>query len=334
MLVLHAVMALLALLTLPAVIIGFGCAWVIAIGAVRNRQRDLAVLSAALVLLTLAWLPFGWHFAQHPEMTSWITAPNAAQWVSLQAWAVSGSGLFQLPMNIPEHALLWGSRALGVGLLGLALLGACRNPLIGVWYFGALTSVFAASWLIRPLWTYRYFMPFFPALFVLVARGIELVWQRRRSAGFALAGSLLSVQAAAAYGALHAGPIEDWRSAARHVATRALAGDVVVAAAPPLNPQNPIGVFDYYYRGAVEPTYWDNDSLDAWELKLASLLAGVAPAKSTLWLVLRVDDGGAQSDELSRRLSRTAFVERERFARVDVLRVSPGTRRWLAGAGN
>lgn len=301
--------AYLALLTFPAVALGLVGIFGFALWRLRGESRAMLSLLALGALIGIAWAPFVWIGAHHQEGTAWLSRPNALAPVSLHGWALLSTSLFL--GDVPGASAI--TRAASVLVLGLACLGAWAHPLgrkLGSWFYGIVLALFALSFLARPMWLGRYFMPFAPALFVLVALGIGKLRERSRALHGAAFGALVAVELVGILGIWHAAPSEDWRSAAAFLQERVSPGDtVVVAGAQALTDDAP-GVWAHYWGG---PSRYLEDGLDEIEPGYLG------------WVVVRVDAPEIGLERVE-RFSRKRDAEQVRFPGVDVFKLGSTTR--------
>jgi 4-amino-4-deoxy-L-arabinose transferase-like glycosyltransferase len=300
-LLVHCAGAYLALLTFPPVILGLGGMWLFGLWSMRGSKRHTAMLAIAALVTTSAWLPLALVLIEHPEATGWIAKPSVSQFSTIQGWAFVSTGLWQVPL--PWQIMNWTSRALSLLVLVLALIGALssKGRAIGIWYFAVLCAIFALSVLVRPVWTYRYFMPFFPALFFLVGCALDRLRTIFRPAFYALLAILIGSELLASSAAALGSPLEDWRAAAGEVSAQARAADLVVVATPIVDPSN-TGVWSYYYRGSARELYWASkrNSTDEWLGKLVELQQDQQGSDARLWVVLRTSEMSAAENEALR----------------------------------
>jgi hypothetical protein len=320
----HAVAAYLALLAFPAVVLGIGMAWLLSLWHLRRSTSRLGTLLGVAVVVSVCWLPFLIRLVTGPDGAGWNVRPTLAQVVWLEGWAFTSDSLSHLHMH--WHDTRNANLLLSLLVAVLAVLGAvrARGRAIGVWYFTILALVFTVSVTVQPVWTPRYFMPFFPALFCLVANGLDAIRNRWRPGFYVLFSVLAGFELVGSAADARDGSLEDWRTAAHEVAARAAKTDLIVVSAMPIDPGKS-GVWDYYYRGSTPVLYWRSDynSLDEWQNKLSELRRGLPPT-AKLWLALRTMPLGFEKlPALRARLSESFDVDYQSFNGVDLFSLKP-----------
>jgi uncharacterized membrane protein len=309
----YTLLAYAALLTFPLCSLGIAGMSLLAMLELRDDRRGFTAVLAAGLIVLIAWSPFVSIAIAHPEGTNWISPPKLAAPITLHGWAVISDAAFTT--GLP--GALWVTRGASVLVLGLALIGSASRGAgwrIGAVFYGSLVLLFAISVARRPVWLPRYFMPLLPALFVLVALGLDripTVWQRRTVIAL-LAGAELVLCVATSMPQPH----EQWRDAAQYVQARADQGDVVIVAqAWPAGPQRET-VWSYYYQAAT--------------LYIAGQTAMVLPeirraaTGRATWVVLRTNAPEVYADRgegLRRELALVFQMERQTFGSIDVLKL-------------
>lgn len=320
----HGFAAYFALLAFPPAALGLGVMWLLALWSRRRSPPLAGYLLATSVVVTALWVPFALTLLRHPEATSWVVAPRVSQLWNLHGWALFGTGLFQ-PM-LPWKLMTWASRLLCMLTLALAFAGAydARRRAVALWYFGIVGALFVVSVAIRPLWTERYFMPFFPALFLLIAGGLDELRQRVRPAAFVALALLVGFELVSSTATALAGPLEDWRGATALVSGSATPDDVVVVSPAGLDASN-TGVFSYYYRGQAPVTYFESSSHTAreWQALIARRNPQLVKPAARMWLVLRASTlPPGEQQALNADLQRDFSLQVQSFQGVDVLRLA------------
>lgn len=320
----HGLASYLALLACPPALVGLALMWLLCALKLRNDWSRLAMLTGLSLVIGLAWLPFALRLLANPEGISWITRPTPGQVLDLQGWAFGAKGLSELPLN--WRIARWAMRLSSLLILGLALVGGLtvRGRAIAAWYFAIVAIAFIASITVQPVWTPRYFMPFFPALFFLVAHGLDVIRTRSRSAFLVFVSVLAVFELTSSTADALYGPVEDWRHVATKVSSAATKNDIVVVSALPIDPSN-TGVWQYYYRGAAPVVYWrsERNSSDEWRSKLAEIARGLAPT-GHLWLALRTSPiADERRSEIRARLAESFTLKSEDFNGVELLSLEP-----------
>jgi hypothetical protein len=320
----HGVAGCLALLAFPLAIPGLGMMWLFCCWSVMKSKRlMLAVVVTALLTLAV-WLPFFVPFLGKQDGTTWVPRPGLDQPAALQRWALVLGGWWSLPL--PFSILNWSWRFFAAAVTILAVAGALRPRYraIGAGYFGVVFAIFFVSILAVPIWSFRYFMGVFPALFFLVACGLDAVRGFSAAAFRVLFGAIVCLELLSSALQARAAPLEDWRGAAAAFSKGGGPRDLIVVTAMPLEP-NDRGVWGYYYRGSAEEIYWrsERNSPDEWEAKVEELQQGMDRG-SKLWIVLRNSPFSAvELDALFARLRQRFAVEKQAFNGVDLLLLTP-----------
>lgn len=322
-LALHTLLAVAALLTFPPVLAGIACLWLFAGWSSRSSRKRLPMLLASSALTLALWVPFASLVVAPRELVAWLPAPKPIQLITVHGWAFVGDALS--PGDTPRPLL----DAVGKGLpallvIGLSLLGyrSLAARVVGVWYYGILSAIFLMSVFVASFWFSRYFIPFFPALYYLVAEGLLALRAARRWIFQGTAALLLTLEVAAGILTDASAPIEDWRATARIVTAEGKAGDLALVSALPLAADGS-GVWQHYYRGAPQVVYWrsKNKSAVEWTSHAGELMAGLAPG-STLWIVLRTAVlGNQQLAALAQALGAKFAVTRSSLPGVELLAV-------------
>jgi mannosyltransferase len=124
-----------------------------------------------------------------------------------------------------------------------------------MWGFLLVLAIFAAAQVSVAMWGDRYLLVAAPYLFILLAEGIRLLWQRRRR----IALVLIVVYAIAVGSALiryFTMPYRhDWRGLVQTIQTQQQKGDHVIVYPEYFQP-----VFDYYYRNPTHRFVVNRDS--------------------------------------------------------------------------
>jgi hypothetical protein len=316
MLLCHALVGYLALLTFPLVSLGLGSLWLLEAFRSRHTPRSLVPVATVALALGLAWAPFVIVGLLNRWGIAWLQRPRGSAWFELNGWAFASLSPFDL--ELPEPLGL----VLSACVLGLAIFGAALPRLRGIAlaYFGIVSVLFVASLSLKPLWMPRYFTPFLPALYLLTAAGIARVAERSRAAAAVAAAALAAVQLVCAGASAARGSLEDWRGVAAELSALARPSDRVVVSVLPLEPTE-TGVWSYYYAGEAASLHFNAQSVEDWLEKIETVRReSSVPAR--LWLVLCASnlDPGVQR-ALVAKLKQVYRVEHVAFTGIDRLRI-------------
>jgi mannosyltransferase len=178
--------------------------------------------------------------------------------------------------------------ALGVvGVMAFAVLPhrmqkTSRIQWAAIWGFSLVLSIFAAAQVSVAMWGDRYLLVAAPYIFILLAEGIRLLWQRRRR----IALFLIVMYAIAVGSALiryFTVPYRhDWRGLVQTIQTQKQKGDQVI-----LYPEYFQAVFDYYYRDPANRSVVNRDSEVADTTKI---LETTRADQQRYWLVFSEHD--------------------------------------------
>lgn len=256
---------------------------VLVVALIRSRRREALILIAMLAVGAVPLAAYAWSRAQHGVDPVFGFRPLDS--IVPEVWGTFLVGrtneVFQ-----PWWAVLPSAAVLFIGLIG-GLIGKARrwSTLAVALYLWVPLLAFYAATFIRPLYTGpRHVMFILPPVYLLVAYGLSLLWQRWRVVGVAalavvliIMGWWLRVQ--------FTDPAylkDDMRSAACTAAAQAAPDDVVV-----VHDAITSLVFDYYYQRCggrapwkIIPTY---PSLDV-DLALQDFQA-TAQNAARLWFI-------------------------------------------------
>jgi 4-amino-4-deoxy-L-arabinose transferase-like glycosyltransferase len=198
--------------------------------------------------------------------------------------------------------------------------------LCSLYLFAPLAAAWAVSQ-VKPLYSLRYLLPFVPAYYILIARGLDSLLSALaarpalRLATWALAiTALASMGLVGVAGAATRVQATDWRVIADRIVTSAEADDIVVFV-PGWN----VKPFDYYARGRVG-TYGDTP-IPITVSNASDVVAKAAVGRSRLWFVHTTGHYADADNYLGSYLDATATrLDEQRFAgdiSVSLYRLKP-----------
>lgn len=246
----------------------------------QRTVRYWALAQALVALLFLPWLPTLISQVQAGG-GGWVARGGNPGLGALVSTAVAYSVGPDLSWISP-----WLRRVAYLAFGGLIVLGLLPHPTVAKnERFGAMFALvwlvvpIAAAWLVsqvKPLYSLRYLLPFLPAYYILVGRGlsrISLDWLRPLALAAVCAAGLAGVAGSATHMQQ-----TDWRAIAGYVLRQSDQNTVVVFA-PGWNWKP----FDYYARGAVDML--GDTPLPIRTDQVVDVVAQAQTGHTALWLV-------------------------------------------------
>lgn len=291
--------------------------WFALVGWRNVRMRRSFVLSGLVLFLGyLPWLPVLWQqLFVGGGVLAWIGGANGSGLMGVLADLFFNRSNLLQPDAGPSAML---ANTLSLVLLAAALWlprRASVYPFLAIWLCWPLLLGIIAGWLNHPILIARTMMVVQPALFLLLALAAEVYWPRRRTSrlpwsrlmalGLCI-GIFLTTNTVAQAAGWRTTLKEDWRGAARLVATNQQPGDLVLFNA--YFTQMP---FDYYFHQDSGPQTAVNER--GFQTDEALLFANLIPPGSSLrsaadvsgyahvWLIL--SHSGTPDDAFLPRLS-------------------------------
>jgi hypothetical protein len=231
-----------------------------------NRRREgvgrgwlgwWALAQGLTVLLYAPWLPVAWRQATQPPVPPWRGFTALGE-VLVETWSALSLGQSVEP-RAAWPVLVLVAALFAVGLLRRTRPGRTGGVAGGSWLlagtvFLPVLLVYLASFL-TPLYHVRYAFLYSTPFYVLLAAGLEALWQHWRPALWLSLGAIVLASGLSLY-AYHSDPgyaSDDHRAAVRFLADRWRPGDAILVNA------------GYTYTALL--TYWDGDPI-AWRGRL------------------------------------------------------------------
>jgi len=291
----HVLLAFLAFLTTPTVILGLLLADIIAAIWLLHRRNSSAAASilAGSALLVAAWWPLSRYarMAINVGHLNWIPKPTNGSLLFLHSELLT-EGLGAVHGFQPSR---WYQNIVSLLVLALVIIALIaswrRQPeaqasrWIGAWFYAIAGVTYATSVLVSPVWLIRYFHYAAPGLYLLLGIGIVSLWRWLRPVGWTVALALLGLIAIALADYYRLPTHESWRTVSAIVAKEARTEDLIAVAGLE-------GLFIRYYKGVgrvsqLVPTVSDGGQQT--DDALADLLGQIPPHIGQTWIVARED---------------------------------------------